>query len=224
MTQKLNIAIIMDGNRRWAVEKGLPKTAGHKFGAKKLEEVLDWCKEANLASLTLYTFSTENFNRSQEELDAIFSLFKEYFAKYKNDQRITEEGVRIKFLGDLSLFPSDLQDICAELEDKTKDNSIFLLQFCFGYGGRNEITHAVKQLVKSGEEITKTNLEKYLYTDIQPDILIRTSGEQRLSNFLPWQSTYSELFFIQNHWPAFTKEDFISVLDEFSQRQRRRGK
>jgi len=225
--KRLNIAMIMDGNRRFAKKRGLPAVKGHEFGAKKLEEVLKWGKEQNLASLTLYTFSTENFNRSKEEVDYIMKLFEKYFNDIKNKLDSKElSGLRIRFLGRLNLFPEKIQEICKYLEDKTKDNTEYLLQFCFGYGGRPEIIDAIKQIISDGipkNQITEELVGKYLYSDIEPDIVIRTSGEVRLSNFLTWQSIYSEWFFLDKTWPEITKDDLNEVLLDYSKRNIRKG-
>lgn len=225
---KLNIAMIMDGNRRFARKRGLPSVKGHEYGAKKLEEILKWAKGKDIASLTLYTFSTENFNRAKEEVDYIFKLFEEYFSKILNDINNKElSGLRIKFLGRLHLFPENIQKICKEIEEKTKDREEYLLQFCFGYGGRAELVDAVKELIKQGakeEEVTEELIQDYLYSSIEPDIVIRTSGEIRLSNFLMWQSAYSEWFFLEETWPELTTEKIAKVIEDFHKRNRRRGK
>lgn len=227
--KRLDVAMIMDGNRRWAVAKGLPKVEGHRRGAETLRNVLKLAKELNFNSLTLYTFSTENFNRSKEELDYLFDLFRDYFSEVmeKGVKSGNFEGVKIRFLGDLNLFPEDIKDMCKKLEEKTENNNKYTLQFCFGYGGRYEIREAVKKIVAEGvkvEDITDDVISAHLYSSIEPDIVIRTSGEHRLSNFLTWQTVYSEWFFIDTPWPAFGKKELLEVIDEYHTRERRRGK
>lgn len=228
--ERLNIAMIMDGNRRWATAKGFPAVKGHEVGAKTLERVLKWCKDRDIYSLTVYTFSTENFNRSESELDAIFGLFRRYYSDFK--QRILEknEGLRICFLGDLTLFPKDIQDICSELEESTKNESKYLLQFCFGYGGRQELVHAATRIaekiengVLTSKEITAKVFEQELYSSIEPDIVIRTGGAYRQSNFLPWQTTYSEWFYIDTFWPDVSTEILDRIVEDFKKRERRFG-
>ena len=228
MNERLNIAMIMDGNRRWAKKAGKSALLGHEAGANTLQKVLEWCKKKNIYSLTLYTFSTENFKRPKDEVEGLFSLARQYFLRFKKE-KMTED-VRITFLGDLSLFPTDIQDICKELEEKTKHNKTYLLQFCFGYGGRQEIIHATKELIKdvqnnvvSIKDITESTFSKYLYTSIEPDIVIRTGGASRQSNFLPWQSTYSEWFYIDTFWPDITSSILDGILDTYTKRERRFG-
>lgn len=230
MTARLNLAMIMDGNRRWAKAQGVPSVGGHEAGAKALERVLQWCKKINAASLTVYAFSTENFKRSKEELDGLFGLAREYFKKFEKDMEKDGADVQVKFLGDLSKFPQDIQDICARLLEKTKENKKYLLQFCFGYGGRQEIVHAAQEIAKdvasgnlSPENIDETTVSQKLFTQIEPDIVIRTGGAQRTSNFLPWQTTYSELFFIETLWPDISEKELDAVVAEFTARQRRFG-
>lgn len=231
MNERLNLAIIMDGNRRWARSKGLPSAAGHDAGSKTLQKVLEWCKKKNIFSLTVYAFSTENFNRSEEELTDIFGLFRKFYQEFKNDPRINQDKIKIKFLGDLSKFPEDIQIMCAEFEEQTKDNTGYILQFCFGYGGRSEIIHATKKIVTevtagtlSAENINEQVFSSALYSDIEPDIVIRTGGMHRLSNFLTWQSVYAELFFIETLWPDISDNDLDNILEEYSARERRFGK
>jgi len=200
---------------------------GHSMGAKKLEEVLEWCREINAKSLTVYAFSTENFSRTKEEKEKLFSIFKDYYNKLMEKAKNKKnKEVRVKFLGDLGLFPKDVEEICRNLEEKTKDNAKYLLQFCFGYGGRREIISAVKKMIQDSVDTNKIDedlFEKYLYTDIKPDLVIRTSGEKRLSNFLTWQTIYSELFFVDTFWPDFSKKEFLDIISNYHLRNKRNG-
>ncbi len=224
--QRLNVAMIMDGNRRWAKDRNLPSYKGHEYGAEKIKDVLNYAKKNNWKSLTLFTFSTDNFNRDQKEIEFIFKLFVKYFKDLKNEiQKIGD--TKIRFLGRIQLFPEEIQIICKEIEELTKNNSEYILQFCFGYGGRLEIEDAIKNIVDKGyskEEITQDLIKENLYSDIEPDIVIRTSGEKRLSNFLTFQSVYSEWFFLDVHWPSITNQDLDKVIAEFNLRERRLGK
>ena len=226
-----NIAIVLDGNRRYAKKLGLKAFKGHEFGIKKLEELMDWCIELGIKELTLYSFSTENFNRSKAEINFLFNLFKKQFKKLKNDRRIEENKIRINFIGRLSLFPEDLQKEMHEIMEKTKENDGFTVNFAIGYGGRTEIVDATKKIIekinKNELKINDINEEVYsdnLYLKSEPDILIRPGGEKRISNFLLFQIAYSELFFIKKLWPEFTKEDLINIIEEYKKRERRFGK
>jgi len=215
-----HIAIIMDGNRRYAQKNKLLKLKGHEHGAKKVGEVLDWCKEFNIKELTLYTFSVQNFKRAPEEINYLFKLFERYFKKFINDKNIYKNKIKINFIGRIELFPINIQKMVEELKQKTKLHDKFILNFAFGYGGREEILDAVKKIaeqVKSGnllvDEISEQTVQNALYMQSEPDIVIRTSGERRTSNFLLWQTNYAELFFIDKLWPEFSKQDFINRED-----------
>ena len=226
-----HIAIIMDGNRRFAKKNKLLLLKGHEAGADKLEEVLEWCKEFGINELTLYTFSVQNFNRAKEEVNYLFALFERYFKRMVNDKRIYKDKVKINFIGRIDLFPIKIQQMVEELKEKTKMHDKFKINFAFGYGGREEIVDAVKKIAEkvkfSGIDIKEINeelVQQNLYLQSEPDLVIRTSGEHRTSNFLIWQANYSEWFFIDKLWPEFSKKDFTSVLTEFSARERRYGK
>ncbi|MBI5392627.1 di-trans,poly-cis-decaprenylcistransferase [Candidatus Woesearchaeota archaeon] len=226
-----HIAIIMDGNRRFADKNKLLKLKGHEQGAKKVEEVLDWCKEFNIKELTLYTFSAQNFSRSKEEVNYLFTLFERYFKKFIDDKKIYKNKIKINFIGRIELFPKNIQKMVEELREKTKLHDKFILNFAFGYGGREEIVDAVKKIaeqVKFGnlavDEINEQIVQNALYLQSEPEIVIRTSGEKRTSNFLLWQANYAEWFFIDNYWPEFSKQDFVDVLNEYAERERRFGK
>lgn len=228
-----HIAIIMDGNRRLARKKGLFPWAGHKLGAKKLEEVLEWCFELGIPTVTAYAFSTENFNRPKEEKENIFDLFEEYFTKVAHDKRIHQRKVKIKAIGDIEKFPTRVKKAIKKAEDATKNYENFHLNLAVGYGGRQEILDAVKRVaieVKEGklriDSIDEELFNKKLYTQglPDPDLIIRTSGEERISGFLLWQSAYSELYFCESYWPGFRKIDFLRAIRTFQQRERRFGR
>lgn len=224
--------MIMDGNRRFAKRLMKEPWNGHEYGAKKLENVLKWCKEAGVRALTVFAFSLQNFNRPKREFDYLMKLFKKFFGEMKErESEVNKEDIRIKFHGRRHMFPEDIQQIISETEEMTKDNSAYDLNICFGYGGREEIVDASKRLaedVKKGKvdprDVSEEMLDNYMYMSDKPDIIIRTGGDRRTSNFLSWQSAYSEWFFIDKMWPEFEKEDFKAVLDDFKSRDRRFGK
>ncbi len=217
------VGIILDGNRRWAKEHGLPTLEGHRAGSEKLKEVIHFVRESGISHLVVYAFSTENWNRQKEEVSYLMDLFRK--AVQKEMKELGKEGVRIRFVGQRERFSADLQRAMNVTEEETRKNDTFTLWVCLSYGGRAEIVAAAKAAAKGGE-VTEETLMQNLWTAEMPDpnIIIRTSGEKRLSGFLPWQSIYSELFFTDTKWPAFTKEEFDSILAEFAQRERRRGK
>jgi tritrans,polycis-undecaprenyl-diphosphate synthase [geranylgeranyl-diphosphate specific] len=219
-----HIAIILDGNRRFAEKKGIPKLSGHYYGAKKVEDLLEWIKEFEIKELTLYVLSTENLNRSKEELNALFKLFKEFFTKFKDDPRIKKDSVKINFIGDLSLAPLDLKKLFLEIQEKTKNYDRRILNFCIGYGGRAEIVSCFNKLKNNKDDITEEDITKNLWLTSEPDIIIRTGDSMRTSNFLPWQSVYSEWFFLKKMWPEFEKEDLKNIIEEFNKRKRNFGK
>ncbi len=228
-----HIAIIMDGNRRLARAMGKPPWFGHRLGAKRLEEVIEWCVELGIKSVTTYAFSIENFSRSREEVEALFDLFEEYFYKVAEDERIKKNGVRIKAIGRLEKFPERVLKAIRYAEEKTKDNKKLLLNVAVAYGGRQEIVDAIKKIaqrVKTGEveveSIDEELVSKHLYTNgiKDPDLIIRTSGEERISGFLLWQSAYSELYFCDTFWPGFRKIDFLRAIRTYQQRERRFGR
>ncbi len=212
----------MDGNRRWAREQGLSSLEGHKAGYEKLKEVLGWAKDAGVHTVIAYAFSTENWKRSKEEVDHILSLFS-YFLT--NDSH-TIEHARIRFIGDRSRFPADMQKEMSNVELRTAAQRPQTIAIALSYGGREEIVQAAQQLIEQGiRTVSERDFANALYThDIaDPDMIIRTGGEQRLSNFLPWQSTYSELFFSKTAWPAFGKNEFERMLQEYGERTRNFG-
>ena len=221
-----HIAIIMDGNRRWAKLKNLPSAMGHKKGVDALNETLRACDDFGVKYLTVYAFSTENWKRKQEEVDFLMDLFCKTL---KNETlEMHQKNVVISFIGDISKLSPKLQEILRESSELTKDNTGVHLQIAFNYGSRDEIVHAVKNIVKKGisaDEITKDLISSELYTcDIpNPDLLIRTGGEMRISNYLLWQIAYSEFYVTQKFWPEFGKGALAEAIVEFKNRQRRFG-
>lgn len=219
--------IIMDGNRRWAKVRGLSSLEGHRAGSETLKNAVQWAKDAGVGHIIFYTFSTENWNRSEEEVSYLLGLIGD-FIKKELEHFHTEGGV-LHYVGDLSRFSPALQKTLKESAEKTAGNSGPHVYFALNYGGRQEILSAVRSIVSEkpeAGEITDEYFAKHLQTGDMPDpdIIIRTSGEMRLSGFLPWQSVYSELFFTNTLWPDFSKEEFESILAEFSERERRHGK
>lgn len=221
-----HVGIIPDGNRRHAKNLGLNPWKGHRKGAERVQEVVEQAIELGVKNLTFYIFSTENFNRSKLEVEFLMKLFKHFLKKIKDDKDFLNKGIRIRFAGDKTLFSKEIQKSMELLEQKTKGNNKLSLNLAMGYSGRAEILNAIKKLIDKkiplndiDEEIIKNNL--YIKEDI--DLIIRTSGEKRLSGFFPWQAVYSELFFIDKHWPDFTKEDFKNCVSDFEKRNRRYG-
>jgi len=220
----MHVAIIMDGNGRWAKERGLPRIEGHRKGAERAEKVVEWATDLNIDYLTLYAFSTENWKRPWEEVSFLFNLFVNFIKK--RISRMEEEGVRIKIMGRREGLPKEVLDVWDWAEEETKDEKKITLVIALNYGGRAEILDAINMIVRDGvENIDEKTFRKYLYLPElpDPDLVIRTSGEMRISNFLLWQIAYSELIFIKKYWPDFDKEDLRFALEEFSRRQRRFG-
>ena len=225
-----HIAIIVDGNRRLAKKILNHPFKGHDEGAKKIDLLIDWAKELGIKELTLYVFSMQNFSRPKEEVDYLFDLFEKKFNELLKSGKLNEKGIRINFVGRLFMFPKGVQDGAKKLMEKTKNNKDLIVNFALGYGGREEIVDAAKKIaerVKKGEikveDIDENLFEKYLYNSSQPDLIIRTSGESRLSNFLNFQGAYSELFFVKKFWPEFEKADLVEVIKQFRERNRRFG-
>ena len=227
-----NIAIILDGNRRWASEKELNPWLGHKKGAETVEQLLDWCWRLNVKFVTLYTLSTETFRRSPEEISEIMEIAAEKFRKLLTDERIRRNKVHVKVIGRTQLLPESLQELIADVEKATEHYDNQFLNFAFAYGGRAEIVDAAKiiaEKVREGEltldDVNEKTFEKYLYTahmpNQEPDLIIRTSGEERLSGFLLWQSAYSELAFLDVYWPDFRLNDLMRAIRTFQTRKRR---
>ena len=225
-----HIGIIMDGNGRWAKKRGLPRTSGHVAGAKTFEKIVEDAGNIGVKVVTVYAFSTENWQRPKEEVDALMDLLEDYLDNGLS--RLAGRDVRVHFIGDRSAFSDKFQEKLCHMEKATMNNSGLLLNVALNYGGRNELTNAVKliaQEVKEGtlsyEDITEDTISSYLYTAGQPDpdLIIRPSGEFRLSNFLMWQGAYSELWFSDCLWPDFTKEDLLRSIYDYQQRNRRFG-
>ncbi len=226
-----HLAVIMDGNGRWAKRRALPRKAGHRAGAETLRKFIRWCADYNIPLVTVYAFSAENWQRPKDEVDALMKLIIEFFAKYK--QELEEEGVKLRFIGHLDDLPAESLAVVKEAEEESKHRNRIQLNIALSYGGRQEILRATKLLaeeVKNQQldisEIDEQIFEKHLYTAGQdnPDLLIRPGGEQRISNFLLWQLSYAELYFTKKLWPDFSKKDLEHALLEFSDRERRFGK
>lgn len=222
-----HVGIIMDGNRRWARAHGLPAIEGHRHGYAKLKEAGDWCLDRGIPYLTVYAFSTENWKRPAQEVRALLSLLK--FALTKELSIFDRKGLQLRIAGRLQEFSKDLRSVIRRAVAQTRDNSKGVLTIALNYGGQFEIVDAMKRLVKQKVNLATlqpATFRKFLYQpDIpDPELIIRTSGEQRLSGFLTWQSAYSEFFFTKQHWPGFTEKEFDRALREYTQRQRRFGK
>lgn len=224
-----HIAIILDGNRRYGEKLG-NRLKGHIHGLKKIEELLKWCRDLGIKELTLYTFSTENFNRSEKEVSYIMNLFRKYIKRLKNDKSLQKNKLKVNFIGRLGMFPQDIQKEMKEVMEKTEGNDGFKVNFAMAYGGRSEIIDAIKKIIKKVknneiniDDVDENTLSENLYLKNEPDIVIRPGGEKRISNFLIWQSYYSEWFFLDKLWPEFTKEDLVKIIDEFKGRERRFG-
>lgn len=225
-----HVGIIMDGNGRWAKKRGLSRSAGHKAGANNFRTITRYCSDIGIKYLTVYAFSTENWKRPSDEVSALMSLFKSYLNEALTDFK--DDSIVVKFIGDKTGFNSELQELISENEEESANRDGMVLNIAMNYGSRAEITMAVKKIaekVKSGElsveDITEQTVSDNLYTAFQPDpdLVIRPSGEYRISNFLLWQSAYTEYVIMDKLWPDFTKEDMNRALLEFANRNRRYG-
>jgi len=221
-----HVAIIMDGNGRWAELKGLSRIEGHREGVKRVGEIIRSSIELKLNALTLYIFSMENWQRPKDEVSALMNLLDFYLRDEMH--KLAEDNVIFRAIGDLEKLPGGIRELLKDFESLTRKNTGLLLTGALSYGGKEEIIRAVKLLVKQGlkpDEINSSTFENYLYTAglPNPDLIIRTSGEMRLSNFLLWQSAYSELYFTETMWPDFGKDEFISAVKECQKRERRFG-
>ena len=226
MISPSHIAIIMDGNGRWGLKKYKDRNKGHYFGLQNINKIIKDCIKINIKYLTLYTFSTENWNRPKKEIDYLFFLFK-YFYK-KNFNKLNKNNIKIKFIGNLKNIPKDLKVIIKKIQDKTKNNSAITVIFAFNYGAKSELVNAFKNIIKNKNKVNKINedlINNNLYTKNipDPDILIRTGGEKRLSNFLLWQLSYAELFFINKNWPDFNFLDLKQIINTFRVTKRKFG-
>ena len=217
-----HIAIIMDGNGRWAKKRGLPREVGHSYGADSFRKILEYCGEIGLKALTVYAFSTENWKRPKNEVDSIIKLLKKYIAEC--EKKSDKYDLAIHFIGDISVFEDELQERIKKLEEKSKNNKL-ILNIAFNYGGRSEIVYAAKKLSDKGLEITEENLCAEMYTSHcgDPDLIIRTGGDLRISNFLLWQAAYAELYFTDVLWPDFSPEELNKAIENFYSRKRRFG-
>lgn len=221
-----HIAIIMDGNGRWAKKRGMPRTVGHSAGAETFRKIGNYCKEIGVKYLTVYAFSTENWKRPKEEVDAIMGLLQKYLDEVIRDAQ--KNGIRLKFFGDLSPLTPELRALCHKAEEATAEFEACQSNICLNYGGRDEIVHAVRACAAEGLDaahITEAELGSHLYSAgvPDPDLVIRPSGEIRISNFLLWQSAYSEFYFTDVLWPDFTKEELLKAIAAFQKRSRRFG-
>jgi tritrans,polycis-undecaprenyl-diphosphate synthase [geranylgeranyl-diphosphate specific] len=222
-----HIGIILDGNRRWAKARGMKPWDGHDKGFDKLKELIRFRPELNIKELSLYCFSMQNFNRDKLEVDFLMNIFVKAAKQVLDDEDVHKNKMKIRFIGRLGLLPEKVQKAAKEVAEATKDYDNHIVNFCVAYGGQEEIVDGVNRAIadaKAGKigKVDEKSFGKYLYINSPPDIIIRTSGEQRLSNFLTWHSTYSELFFIQKHWPDFSKEDLKKIIDEFVEKRNRR--
>lgn len=227
-----HIGIILDGNRRYAKERGEMPWEGHRAGAENVRKLFDWCKELGVHEVTMYAFSVKNFKRDPKEVEFLFKLFEEFFSKLmEHSEKLAEEGLRINFVGRISMFPAEMQAKMKELMELTSGNSNYIANFAMAYDGQAEIVDSVKKIaakVKDGSvsvaDIDEEMIKANLYNASGPEVIIRTSGEFRLSGFLLWHSSYSEFFFLDKYWPEFSKEDLAKVVNDYDSRDRRFGK
>lgn len=200
---------------------------GHEYGKEKVEDLIKYASTLNIKQLTFYALSQENIkNRPKQELEYLFKLFKKVFSKM-NKKELKERKIKFNFIGELNLIPPDLKEECKKLEKDTKNNNKLIVNIAIAYGGKQEIIQTIKKIIKNKipeNKITEKIIEKYLYLSSKPDLIIRTGGEKRLSNFLPFQSVYSELIFLDKTWPEFTKQDIINCIEEYKRRKRNFGK
>lgn len=218
-----HIAIILDGNGRWAQKKGLPRNLGHKQGVETLIKISRYCSDIGVKNLTVYAFSTENWNRPKEEVEFLMNLLKEYFQGL--DKNLRKRNIKLKVIGERTNLSKELLDIINFVEENSKYNTGMILNIAFNYGGKDEIVNAVKSMINDKVIISKENIDKYLYTNESGnvDLLIRTSGEQRISNFLLWQIAYAEFYFTKVHWPDFSKKELNKAIEAYQNRDRRFG-
>lgn len=218
-----HIAIILDGNGRWAQKKGLPRNFGHKQGVETLIKISRYCSDIGVKNLTVYAFSTENWNRPKEEVEYLMNLLKDYF--HGLEKNLRKRNIKLKVIGERTNLSKELLDIINFVEENSKYNTGMILNIAFNYGGKDEIVNAVKSMIKDKAIISKENIDKYLYTNESGnvDLLIRTSGEQRISNFLLWQIAYAEFYFTKVHWPDFSKKELNKAIEAYQNRDRRFG-
>jgi len=219
-----HIAIIMDGNRRWAKQKTLPIKLGHKNGAEALRKIVEYSKEIGVKYLTVYAFSTENWKRSKEEVNDLMNLLREYLGKIEDD--IKGKNIKAKIIGDVTKLDQDIQEKIKQLEEKTQECNALTFQIALNYGGREEIVNAVNSIIKENvKEISEETFNNYLYTSNapDPDLIIRTAGEKRISGFLLWQCAYAEFVWTDVLWPDFKEKDLDLAIEEFNKRVRKFG-
>lgn len=221
-----NVGIIMDGNGRWAKKRGLPRTAGHVTGAKVFRKIAKYCDRRGIKVLTVYAFSTENWKRPQAEIDSIMNLLRDYLKESLSDFK--HENICTRFIGDRTQLAEDIRALMAEAEESTAEKTGMILNIAINYGGRAEIVNAVRSMMSEGispEDVTEQTLEQHLYTAGQPevDLILRPSGEYRLSNYLIWQCAYAEYVFMDVLWPDFTEKDLEKAFTEYARRNRRFG-
>lgn len=219
----LHVGIIMDGNGRWAERKRLPRSAGHEAGMRRMVSLVKAAQKSGVKYLTVYALSTENFSRPEEELEGLYSLIKKYFSS--RAKKLIAGGAAVKVIGNLSLLPCDVREIVQKSVSKSPQNASFTFILAIGYGGRDEIVQAANAAIKRGEEVDEEGFSSLLYTSgvPDPDFIIRTGGEIRLSNFLLWQAAYAELYFTDTLFPDFTEKKFAKALEEYLSRVRRFG-
>ncbi len=223
-----HIVLFPDGNRRWARERGLHPLEGHLAGKNNLEAFLQWVQKRGVAVVTVFGFSTENWDRSPQEVDYLMTLFETYLGEKENIIKFQEQGIRVCVIGQKDRLRSSLQKVITEVEDQTKNNTSFRLNIAVSYGGRWDIMQAAQKALKEGiipQELTEERFASYLSTAglPDPDLVIRPGGEMRFSNFLLWQAAYAELYFIEKYWPDFTEQDLDDALAEYARRSRRFG-
>lgn len=229
-----HVGIIMDGNRRFAKKLLLKPWMGHEWGAKKIHKILDWSQEQGIKEITFYAFSVQNFNRPNQEFEYLMEIFCKEFdglMQTEKQKELTEKGIRLNFIGRLNMFPEKVYSKMLKLMEMTAKNKEYTVNFAMAYGGREEVidaVHKIAQQIKKGEldveSINEKTFAQNLYLNSDPDLVIRTGGEKRTSNFLTWQSTYSELIFLDKGWPEIEKEDYLNAIQEYSERERRFGR
>jgi len=225
-----HLAIILDGNRRWAAKHNLEPWEGHYHGAEKFEKFLEWCTDLNIPQVSAYVLSTENLNRPDKEVKALFDLFKKELEKMENEKIsfLDKYEIKMKFVGDLTRLPMGLRKVMGNIMKKTEKYNKRVFNLLVAYGGKFELTNAVKMIAKKAMEkgvitVSQKTIEKNLLIKDEVDLVVRTGGAQRLSNFLPWQTAYAEMIVLKKLWPDFTKKDLIRCIEEYSRRQRRFG-
>jgi tritrans,polycis-undecaprenyl-diphosphate synthase [geranylgeranyl-diphosphate specific] len=226
-----HIGLILDGNRRFAKRLNLDPWKGHEYGSKKLKGLLEWCREIGIKEVTLYCFSMQNFKRPKKEFNYLMDIFRNSFNEIMENKDIEKYKIKINVVGRYNLFPDDIQHKIHNIMERTEDYGNYKVNIALAYGGREEIVDAVKKIAEkvkenklSSEEINEEIISKNLYLESEPDLIIRTGGDKRTSNFLTWQSIYSEWSFIEKMWPEFEKKDLIDVIEEYKKRERRFGK